>query len=512
MWTRPLPPPLLVLLAASLLAASFQPLNLGPVLGWIVLLPLLASLRGQRRSRAFTLGWLFGLLINLSLFTIVLPIPSLHLYQVLLLCAYLACYPAAWCTLMAGTALTSPRLPWLGASLWVLLDYAKANAGFMAFPIGSLAQTQVDNAWLLQTASLFGEAGVTFLVVLGNLMLWRARRGARGVETAWAVLPIALALIFGALTIYRSDSSTRPRLPVAVLHTEFSAFGRAHMPTTERMAATANFLHRSWPDGAKLVVLPESSFINPSAAPGLLAALQAQADSRDITLVVGVAQALKFDRPPGTATDITRKVRAGAWVFERDQQIRRYDKVHRLAFAEYLPASGWIHWPTWLVAPPIEVIETPHARAYPTRTNGTLGIMVCWESAFASHARSLARQDAAILLQLSNEGWFIDTAAGLRHNATVRLRAVETQRPVLASVNAGPSIIVDRFGRVIASGSSRSTMEWVTATIEPRSTLSLYTRIGDLFVALCGFAVLTGWIFRRHPTSPRGPYQRMDLP
>ena len=500
MWTRSLPTPLLALLAAALLAASFQPLNLGPVLGWIVLLPLLASLRGQARRRAFTLGWVFGLLVNLSLFSVVLPIPNLHLYQVLLLCAYLACYPAAWCAVMAGCNLNSPRLPWLGASLWILLDYAKANAGFMAFPIGSLAQTQVDNLWLLQTASVFGEPGVTFLMVLGNLLLWRALQGARAIEIFLAAAPIALALIFGAMTILPRVPTTSG-LPVAVLHTEFSAFGRGHIATSERMRTTADFLQRTLPAGAKLVVLPESSFMNPSADPTLVSALQAQVDARDLTLVVGVAQALKFDRPTTALSTVNGKVRAGAWIFDHHQPIRRYDKVHRLAFAEYLPMAGRIAWPVWLVSPPLEVIDTRQARVYPSSLGTPLGIMVCWESVFADHSRWLARDGAGVLLQLSNEGWFTNTAAGLKHNATVRLRAVETGRPVLASVNAGPSIIVDRFGRVIARSSSASAMEWITATVEPRQELSLYTRIGDLFVALCVLAFLTLWLLEQPRTT-----------
>jgi apolipoprotein N-acyltransferase len=487
------------MLAAGLLAACFQPLDLGPGLAWIVLLPLLASLQGQRMSVAFALGGMFGLLVNLSLFAALLPIPHLHVYQLLLLCGFFACYPAIWCALMARRDARSSGWPWFGASLWVLLEYAKANAGFLAFPIGSLAQTQVDDPWLMQTAGLFGEAALSFLVVLGNLLLWQALHHAPRRRSAAALLPIGLALAFGAWTLLPASPSAGIR--VAVLHSEFSAFGPEHVPTAERMAQTADFLKRGTPAGARLVVLPESSFINPSANPALLKALQAQADRARATLVVGVAQALKFDRASSAVTTAERKVRAGAWIFEPGHmQPQRYDKVHRLPFAEYLPMAGWIAWPTWLVPPPLEVVDTRRARAYPTSSGTPVGIMVCWESVFASHARSLARDGAGILLQMSNEGWFSGTAAGLKHNATVRLRAVETGRPVLAAVNAGPAIIVDRFGRIVAQSNSATSLEWVTAKVEPITALSLYTRIGDLFVALCAFLLLTVFMFERRRT------------
>ena len=489
---------MLTLLAAGLLAASFQPLNLGPVLAWVALLPLLAALQGQERWGAFALGGIFGLLLNLSLFAALLPIPHLHLYQLLPLCGIFAFYPAIWCALMIGRDARSAWWPWFGASLWVLLDYAKAHAGFLAFPIGSFAQTQVDDPWLLQTAGLFGEAAVTFLVVLGNLLAWQALRRAPGRQIALGLLPIGLAFAFGAWTLQRAPAAATGGIPVAVLHSNFSAFGPQHVPTAERMAQTAGFLRRGTPTGARLVLLPESSFINPSADPALLESLQGLADAGKYTLVIGVAQALKFDRASGVVATAERKVRAGAWIFEPGQlQPRRYDKVHRLPFAEYLPMAGLIAWPAWLVSPPLEVVDTRQARAYPTSLGTPLGIMVCWESVFAGHARWLARDGAGLLLQLSNEGWFSGTAAGRKHNATVRLRAVETGRPVLASVNAGPAIIVNRFGRIVAQGTSPGSMEWVTATVEPTTGISLYTRIGDLFVALCALLSLITCLFER---------------
>ena len=502
MWRQSIRAILLGVLSSGLVAASFQPLNLGPVLAWVALLPLLASLHGQGRVAAFALGAMFGLLVNLSLFAALLPIPHLHLYQLLLLCGVFAWYPAAWCALMARRDVRSPWWPWVGASLWVLLDYAKANAGFLAFPIGSLAQTQVDDPWLLQTAGVFGEAAVTFLVVLGNLVAWQGLRRAPATQIAWAVMPIGLAFAFGAWALQRPPPAEVGAVPVAVLHSNFSAFGPDHVPSAERMAYTVAFLRQGTPAGAKLLLLPESSFINPSADPALLASLQKQADNGKLILVVGVAQALKFDRASGVVASAERKVRAGAWIFEPGQsRPRRYDKVHRLPFAEYLPLAGWIAWPAWLVPPPLEVVDSRQARAYPTSLGTPLGIMVCWESVFASHARGLARDGAGMLLQLSNEGWFSGTAAGRKHNATVRLRAVETGRPVLASVNAGPAIIVDRFGRIVAQAASPAPLEWVTAQVEPATQLSVYTRIGDLFVALCTLLILAAFTLEARRTT-----------
>jgi apolipoprotein N-acyltransferase len=495
---------LAALVAAGLLAASFQPLNFGPVLAWIALLPLLYALRGQCGWRAFALGWLFGCAVNLTICAALLPIPTLHFHQVLIICAYLAFYPAAWGWLICAWPARSSTFTCVASALWVILEYLKAHAGFLSFPVGTLAQTQVDSPWLLQTAALFGEAGISFLVVWGNLVLWRALCGASIVTTGASALLIMLAFAFGALTLVRGQRLEAPRLQVAALHTQFDAFGPGRSEPAARMDRTFNYIATNLPRAARLLVLPETSFVNLGANAARLAALQAEVDLRHVTLIVGVAQALKFDRPQGLALSQESKVRAGAWIFEGGSTLpRRYDKVHRLAFAEYLPLAQWIAWPTWLVKPPLEVIEATAAPVYPTIAGPPVGIMVCWESVFSGHARELARRGATVLVQMSNEGWFSHTAAGLKHNATVRLRAVETRRPVIVASNAGPAIIVDAYGAVVTQRSSTQPEEWVTATIEPRSALTLYSRIGDVFVAACALAILAAWLLRQRPGRRR---------
>src|SRR6185369_10457870 len=56
-------------------------------------------------------------------------------------------------------------------ALWTLVEYLRANAGFLALPWGTLAHAQHQNLAILQFASIAGEHGVTFLVALGNSVI-----------------------------------------------------------------------------------------------------------------------------------------------------------------------------------------------------------------------------------------------------------------------------------------------------------------------------------------------------
>ena len=89
----------------------------------------------------------------------------------IVLALYVGAYPAAWCAATAWVTRRHVPLIVAGPALWVAMDPLRAHAGFLALPWGTLAQTQHYNLAILQIASLAGEQGVTFLVVLGNAAL-----------------------------------------------------------------------------------------------------------------------------------------------------------------------------------------------------------------------------------------------------------------------------------------------------------------------------------------------------
>jgi len=147
-----------------------------------------------------------------------------------------------------------------------------------------------------------------------------------------------------------------------------------------------------------------------------------------------------------------------------------------------------------LIPPQPEVEEGPDPRSFPLSNNVRIGIMVCWESLFADHARTVVADQANVLLMLANEGWFGRTAAGAQHNLTARLRAVEMRRAVIVASNMGPSLIVAPYGQELGIHPSPESSEWLTAVVPLVTERSLYARLGDSFVFGCGMIVLVGWV------------------
>ena len=81
---------------------------------------------------------------------------------------------------------------------------------------------------------------------------------------------------------------------------------------------------------------------------------------------------------------------------------------------------------------------TPGAERGPIATPvGRLAVVICYESAFGGLLRGLAGEGADVLVLLTNEGWFGDSAGPAQHAAYSRVRAVETGRTLLEYPRCG---------------------------------------------------------------------------
>ena len=483
---------LYTLAGSALFILAYPPWNLGTATAWIALVPLMAALAGSSPKRAAVIGWSFGLLAYLGVFFWITEVPGIRWYHIALLDGYFALFPAIWCLLairwLNGALWTQISL----ACAWVVLEYLRGHAGFLALPWITLAQSQVDNLPLLQTASLFGESAVTGLVVLGNLAIWNILHRERSRTAFWCAIPVLMSLGYG-ITCLAGQQTGLQTLSVAALTTRFPAPQTLRPDPLVRIQAQIEHLQEHFPAGTDLIVLPESAIVNPQLFPEHIDELHRLLEIHQSVLIAGVAEATKFDRPSLPSGEAKAQLRSEAWIVRPGQtEPLRHVKSRLVPFAERTPLKGWFVWPAWLIPPKPEVEEGPPPQSFLFANNVRAGIMICWESLFADHARALVQDQANLLLMLSNEGWFGATAAGAQHNLTARLRAVEMHRAVVVASNMGPSLIIDPFGRELASPSSPNGIQWLTAQVPIVTEHSLYARVGDIFVVGCGMMIVAG--------------------
>jgi apolipoprotein N-acyltransferase len=174
-----------------------------------------------------------------------------------------------------------------------------------------------------------------------------------------------------------------------------------------------------------------------------------------------------------------------------------YIKRVLLPFGEYVPLENVIGWPAWLAPPMYRRVPGNEAVVYTVADGIAFSPLICWENLFADLARESVRKGARLLVMLSNDGWFGQTAEPLQHNLPSVLRAVENRVPVVVASNSGPSRIVDAYGRVVAKASSLFGEEIVIGQAAMGSGGTLYTRIGDVFafimIGALAFVMIRRW-------------------
>jgi len=126
----------------------------------------------------------------------------------------------------------------------------------------------------------------------------------------------------------------------------------------------------------------------------------------------------------------------------------RYDKIHLVPFGEYVPLAGRIAALRALVR---EVGSfTPGTRALPLPgPAGATGVAICYEVAYPSLYASEVVRGAQVLVTITNDGWYGDSAAPRQHLALAILRAAEARRYLVRAANTGISAVIDPYGRVV---------------------------------------------------------------
>lgn len=215
---------------------------------------------------------------------------------------------------------------------------------------------------------------------------------------------------------------------------------------------------------------------------------------------------LFFEEPPEP-----KRLNSALLIDPKNDQIdSRYDKTQLVMFGEYIPFSQYLPKNFFLKTLCQEAGRGTQPVAIPLRDGDVfLSVNICFESTLPHFIRNqiltLKKQgkEPAILINLSNDGWFWFSQQIDQHLATHIFRAVENRRPYITATNGGFSAIIDSRG-VIQKIGRRREAEAVIGSVPARDyTTPVYHHIGDLPAIVCMLAVsvliLSGWYKKRFP-------------
>jgi apolipoprotein N-acyltransferase len=120
------------------------------------------------------------------------------------------------------------------------------------------------------------------------------------------------------------------------------------------------------------------------------------------------------------------------------------------------------------------------------------GILNCYEDTLSGVSRRVARAGPNLLVNLTNDAWFGNSAEPELHLLEAIPRTIETRRDMVRAVNTGVTVHVDALGRVVARAPREEATFLIVNPALIESEPTIYVRFGDApwAIALLAFAVI----------------------
>jgi len=352
--------------------------------------------------------------------------------------------------------------PWLGNLAFAAAMVTVEWVLYSLTPFGTIgvaANTQLDDLPLLQTASVWGACGLSFLIY------WFAAIAAEAIcekrlpprQSAVVAGLMMVAHIWGAWRIGTPVFS--PSATVAAVQTDFDWFATPAIPpieerkkVTDRLFARTETAARR---GARMVVWNEiANMVDPPDEPALLQRAKALGRAHRIHLVLSYLKLL--------SANPIRWENKYVWIGPKGEIVDTYLK----------------HKPAKPVEPAVEGSGVPKVAS--TGFGNAAGA-ICFDFDFPGIGLDLARGGVDFAFVPGADSFSIDPY----HTQIAALRAIEGGYSVIRSARHGTSAGIDPYGRIQGRLSANESDEKILlVTIPTRAVWTLYKVVGDSVVWL----------------------------
>lgn len=462
---------------------AFAGIDIWP-LAFVAFVPLVLALRGRTPKQGAWLGLLCGLTMNLGGFYWLLEMlrvfsgfpTAICLVFVVIICAYQGGRLALMGWLQARAASRGHH---------ELLAFAVAFAASeLLYPLlfpWYFAATVHQVPALIQIADLGGPILVGLVLVgvnlaLAELLLARVeRRRVRRLELAVGLGSLAATLVYGAARVAAVDArvAKAPEARVGLIQGNMGLLQKRqnpneglqrHMRLTEQLHARDPLDFVVWSESSVTFAVPEELAISGHYMRTRFAARLG---------VPAIFGAVLTRRDPDPRRG-TRFFNTALATDAKGEVTSRYDKHFLLMFGEYLPFGD---------AFPVLYSWSPHSGKFSPGTTldpllveakgarHRVATLICYEDILPGFANdAVVHGNPELLVNITNDAWFGDTAEPWQHLALAKFRAVEHRRFLVRTTNSGVSAVVDPVGRTVlhtgtfVEDAQAATIRWLDGT------------------------------------------------
>lgn len=487
---------------SALLILSYPKFNQG-ALAWFALAPLAYSILSCKTLKAALLcGFGSGFLFYLGLLYWIYPTmraggvePGFSALGLILLAALLA----GEFLLVSGFGFYLKKagagvFPYIFAAAWVVMEWAKITVNYKAawFPWFTLAYTQWQCKEIIQVVSITGLYGLSFAVALSGALagalIYKKEKPLKAlIKFSPALVLFSGLWFYGAGELEKADSVVfKAPLKASLLQPSIDLYAKWDAGCSAAIEEKINGLVKGI-GKTDLIVWPEN------ALPGWI---------EDEHYGAWVSRIAKEKQAANFVGSVSRgdSSRVAAFLINPSGRVTaRYYKRVLVPFGEYVPLRNFLgryikpvaamgeFLPGEFSQPLMEVGQQESKRAEQQESKSVkIAGVICYESIFPFLFRQDAAKGAEIFVNITNDGWYLNTAAPYQHLLVNIFRAVETRRPVIRAANNGISAYIDPWGRGQRRlGLNRAGVLNVEVKLAAVPVESFYVRNGDLFAYAC---------------------------
>jgi apolipoprotein N-acyltransferase len=520
-------PWLAAITSGLLCTACFPPFN-QDWLAWIALTPLIAAtwFSGNKNRRIWlrnlVLGYVAGLVFFTAGFSWLGSLGTLFdnvwLHGLpLLLSLYLALHWAFWGWFAGFIRPHKFTASWrnllsafLGASAWVTHDWLRGWL-FGGFGWNGIGVSQHAHWLLIQISEFTGVAGLSFIIVFTNIIavtvplrLFQETR-THQMRPHWD-LNLTVLAIFGFFVFgWNAIQQVRPSQPLRVAAVQPNIPQKVKFDPGSYDQVIKQLTRLSQPltqmsPPPQLLIWPES------ATPGPMLA-----DEQSYRFVMDFSASAHMDLLLGSdVLEGEQAYNSAILVPMGGNELQIYRKIHLVPFGEYVPlrhsfplfaaiAGRWV--------PGDFATGKEYTLFKLTTADVRVAPLICFEDTIGELTRHFVLphgpdRGADLLVNITNDGWFLDSAGSQQHLANAVFRCVEVRRPMVRAANTGVTCFVNDLGRVtqiLQDGKGGTFTEGVLVgevKVPTDGALTFYARHGEFFAQCCAAisAIALLWI------------------
>lgn len=426
--------------------------------------------------------------------------------------------------------------------IYTLYEWAKSS-GFLGYPWGTVSSAMYKWPLIMQTASVTGTYGITFVIIMfnavaseflmlyyGNCSLQKSKYN-QTVQTAKLLgMLIVLMLVHG---LYQYDKVRKPIKELTAImvqqnsnpwdeDTDEKSILVSQKLTQEKITElemqnrsadlviwSEGCLHRNFPAGETYYEWfppekPLVDFVKEIEVPCIFGGAVTRTQK---TTVDGkkVERRLYFN---------------SALLFDSDGHYRGYyPKNHLVPFAEALPfmeipaihafmqkvvgiSAGWTPGDQYVYfnvpcritenfklpgVKNIDLNKSYYQQNLEEKTPYTvkLATPICFDDAFTDIMRPLFLNGCELFVNITDDSWSLKKSSEIQHFVIASYRAIEYRTTLIRSANAGYSVVVDPAGKVIADQPLFEESSMVCDVPVYEHKMTTYARFGNWLPYLC---------------------------